>query len=236
MRTGRGWFDSVSLDIWYPWILAAIVALLLAAKACQPQAAIAGQVSLDLKGGVVLPVRTTPDGTYWQQSYPHATKPLTGTYGIGLNYQHTPTSPWSYQIHWLDLGSSRIKGRATSDENYDHINHRCHTNCTRTYAYRATDTMQGGDLTATYTWERKGVRPFVKGGLALLYHRAIFRNENGGEDRFNGWIPELELGAGLAYEWAYLELDYFQGMNFGGQNLPISTQQVAMFAGVKVGL
>ena len=78
------------------------------------------------------------------------------------------------------------------------------------------------------------MRPFVKGGYALLYHRAIFRNEWGDEDRLNGWLPELELGAGLAYKWAYIELDYFQGMNFGGQNLPISTQQVALFAGVKV--
>ena len=235
MRTGRGWFDSVSLDIWYPWILAAIVALLLAAKACQPEAAIASQWSLDLKGGVSIPMRTTPDGTYWQQAYQHNTKPLTGAYGVGLNYQHTPTI--SFQAHWLDLGASRIKGRATSDEHYDQYQGKCVVNCSFTYPYRATDRLQGGDLTATYTWERDGVRPFVKGGVALLYHRAKFRNTDTGDiDRFNGWIPELELGAGLAYRFAYVELDYFHGMNFGGQNLPISTQQVALFAGVKVAL
>ena len=235
MRTGRGWFDSISLDLWYPWLIAAVMALLILASECSRQPAHAGELSLDLKGGIAWPIRTTPDGTYWQQAYPHNTKPLTGAYGVGLSYQYTPTL--SFQAHYLDLGTSRIKGRANSDENYDHKNGRCHTNCTQTYAYRATDTLQGGDLTATYTWERDGVRPFIKGGVALLYHRAKFRNtDTGDEDRFNGWIPELELGAGLAYEWAYLELDYFQGMNFGGQNLPISTQQVALFAGVKVGL
>lgn len=211
------------------WTLAALLACLLVYDIAH-----AGNWSLDLKGGVAMPFRTTPDGTYWQRAYPHNTKPLTGAYGIGLSYQHTPTL--SFQAHWLDLGSSRIKGRATSDEHYDQYQSRCVVKCTQTYAYRATDRLQGGDLTATYTWEREGIRPFVKGGVALLYHRAIFRHENGNEDRFNGWIPELELGAGLAYEWAYMELDYFQGMNFGGQNLPISTQQVALFAGVKVEL
>lgn len=222
------------LDIWYPWILAAIVALLLAAKACQPEVAHAGQWSLDIKGGLAWPVRTTPDGTYWQQAYPHNTKPLTGIYGVGLSYQHTPTL--SFQAHWLDMGTSRIKGRANSDENYDYKNSRCVNDCTRTYGYRATDSLRGGDLTATYTWERDGVRPFVKGGVALLYHQATFRNENGGEDHFNGWIPELELGTGLAYQWTCVELDWFQGMNFGGQNLPISTQQIAVFAGIKIPL
>ena len=237
MRTGRGWFDSVSLDLWYPWILAAIVALLLAAKACEPQAALAGQVSLDLKGGVAVPIRTTPDGTYWQEALPHDTKLLTGAYGLGVNYQHTPTL--SFQAHYLNLGSSRINGRAVSDENYDHKAHKCRVDCSSVYQYnfQATDSLKGGDLTATYTWQGEGVRPFVKGGLALLYHQARFRNTDTGDiDRLNGWLPELELGAGLAYEWAYMELDYFQGMNFGGQNLPISTQQVALFAGVKVGL
>ena len=214
------------------WTLAILLACLLAYDMAH-----AGSLSLDIKGGVAWPIRTTPDGTYWQQAYPHDTKLLTGAYGVGLSYQHTPTL--SFQAHWLDMGTSRIKGRANSDENYDHKNHRCHTNCTWTYGYRATDRLQGGDLTATYTWERDGVRPFVKGGLALLYHRAIFRNENGGEDRFNGWIPELELGAGLAYRAFYLELDYFHGMNirglpFGGQNLPISTEQIALFAGINI--
>ena len=30
------------------------------------------------------------------------------------------------------------------------------------------------------------------------------------------------------------ERGYFQGMNFGGQNLPISTQQVVLFAGIQI--
>lgn len=212
------------------WTLAILLACLLAYDMAH-----AGSLSLDIKGGVAWPIRTTPDGTYWQQAYPHNTKPLTGAYGVGLNYQHTPTL--SFQAHYLDLGTSRIKGHAITDDHYDYKAHRCKygpAECTATYGYRATDSLRGGDLTATYTWERDGVRPFVKGGVALLYHRATFRNEWSGEDRFNGWIPELELGAGLSYEWAYLELDYFQGLNFGGQNMPISTQQVVMFAGVKL--
>ena len=226
---------SFNLDLWYGWIAAAmILAGLFLMSECQPREAHAGEWSLDLKGGLAWPVRTTPDGTYWQQAYPHDTKPLTGTYGIGLSYQHTPAL--SFQAHWLDMGTSRIKGRANSDENYDYKNSRCVNDCTRTYGYRATDSLRGGDITATYTWERDGVRPFVKGGVALLYHRAIFRNENGAEDRFAGWLPELELGAGLSYKLAYLELDYFQGMNFGGQNLPISTQQVVGFVGVRIPL
>ena len=237
MRLGRGWFDSVALDMWYGWILAAFVlaGLVLVSECAVVKPAHAGDWSLDLKGGIGVPMTTSPNGTYYQNIYPKDTKELTGMYGVGLNYQHTTTL--SFQAHWLDLGTSRIKGRANSDENFDHKNNRCTNNCSWTYGYRATDTLQGGDLTATYTLERDGVRPFVKGGFALLYHRAKFRNtDTGDEDRFNGWIPELELGAGLAYQWAYLELDYFQGMNFGGQNLPISTQQVVGFAGVRIPL
>ena len=220
--------------MWYPWMLAALIAGGLVVSECTRQPAHAGEWSLDLKGGLALPFRTTPDGTYYQEPYPHNTKLITGAYGIGLRYQHTPTL--SFQAHWLDLGKSRIKGRAISDENYDFRQHRCKSECVNTYGFRATDALQGIDLTATYTWMRDGVQPFLKGGAAIFRHRAIFRNEDGNEDRMNGLIPSLELGAGLAYEWAYLELDYFQGMNFGGQNLPISTQQVALFAGVKVGL
>lgn len=217
------------LALWAAVALAILVGLFAAPPAH------AGDWSLDLKGGLSIPIRTTPDGTYWQEAYDHNTKTFTGTYGVGLNYQHTPAL--SFQSHYLDLGTSRLKGIATSDENYDHINGRCFQNCNVTYNYRATDSLKGGDLTATYTWQREGISPFVKGGLALLYHRAQFRNTDTGDvDRFNGWIPELELGAGLAYKWAYLELDYFQGMNFGGQNLPISTQQIALFAGVRLPL
>lgn len=222
-----------SLDIWYPWIIAALLGLLLAVRACEPQLAQAGEWSLDLKGGLTFPMRTTPDGTYYQDPYPHQTKLLTGAVGAGLSYQITPA--WSVQAHYLNLGSSRIKGRANSDENYDFRHHRCTNNCTWTYGFRATDSLEGGDLTATYRWHRDGLSPFVKGGLALLYHRAKFRNEWGDEDRFNGWIPSLEVGAGLQYKLVYVELDYFQGMNFGGQNLPISTQQIVTFAGIRYG-
>lgn len=185
----------------------------------------AGELSLDIKGGLGVPFRTTPDGTYWQKAYPHDTKEFGGAFGVGIDYKPS-NSPWSFQSHYLNLASSRIKGRANSDENYDHKQGRCTNNCTWTYGFRATDSLRGGDLTTTYTWQKDSVSPYVKGGLALMYHKATFRNENGNEDHFNGWIPMIELGAGLSYKWLYTELDYFQGMNFGGQNLPISTQQL----------
>lgn len=224
----------LSLDLWYGWIAAGLICLgMLLMQECTIQPAHA-QLSLDLKGGVAFPFRTTQDGTYIQDPYPHNTKFLTGAYGAGLSYAFTPEL--SVQAHVLNLGSSRIQGRAVSDERYDFKHGRCTAKCNDTYGFRATDSLKGGDLTVTYTWQRDGVQPFVKGGIAIFQHQAIFRNEDGTEDRFTGLLHELELGAGLAYQWAYVEMDYFQGMNFGGQNLPISTQQVAMFAGVKVGL
>ena len=226
------------LQVTLSWIASLTLAVLvMLAAECAPTSANAGDWSLDLKGGVAIPFRTTPDGTYWQEALPHNTKLATPAYAIGLSYQATPTL--SIQAHYLNLGSSRINGRAISDENYDHKAHKCRVECSSVYQYNftATDSLNGGDLTATYTWQREGVQPFVKGGLALLYHEARFRNTDTGDiDRFNGWITELELGAGLAYRWAYLELDYFQGMNFGGQNLPISTQQVVGFVGVRIPL
>ena len=102
------------------------------------------------------------------------------------------------------------------------------------YGFKATDSLKGVDVTATYTWARDGMKPFVKAGAAILQHYAVFRNENGAADKFTGILPELELGLGVAYRWASVEMDYFHAVNFGGQNLPISTQQVVVFAGVKI--
>lgn len=227
---------SYTVQTTLTWISAFALALLLyAVDSCMTKPAHAGQLSLDVKGGVAFPIRTSPDGTYYQEAYPTNTRLITGSYGIGLNYQHTPTV--SIQAHYLDLGSSRINGQAISDENYDHINHRCKSGtCIPHYSFQATDKLRGGDLTVTYTWQWDGLQPFVKGGVAVLAHKAVFRNVDGSADTFDGILPELELGAGLAYQWAYVELDYFQGMNFGGQNLPISTQQIVAFAGVKIPL
>lgn len=210
------------------------VSLLLTCALAWPVAGYAGDWSLDLKGGLAMPMRTTPDGTYWQEAFEHKTRTVTYAYAVGLNYQYTPTL--SFQAHWLDLGVSKIKGLAVADMDYDHLQHQCKANCTNPYYFKATDSLKGFDLTATYTWQRDRLKPFVKGGLAVLQHQATFRNENGAADHFTGILPELEVGAGVQYQWAYIELDYFQAVNVGGQNLPISTQQVVMFAGVKVPL
>jgi len=231
-------FNMQVIVEWITVILVAVALYFVSTCAYPPHEAYAGQLSLDVKGGVAFPIRTTPDGTYLQEAYPTNTRLVTGAWAVGLNYQLSSRPALSFQAHVLSLGSSRINGQAISDENYDHINHRCKSGtCQPHLIFQAKDSLKGGDLTATYTWQREGVRPFVKGGVAILAHHAVFRNvQDGSADRFDGIIPELELGAGLAYRFAYIELDYFQGMNFGGQNLPISTQQIVTFAGVKIPL
>ena len=227
--------ESFSFNLWYGWIAAAmILAGLFLMSECQPREAHAGEWSLDLKGGLAAPIITTADGTFVQTAFDHKTRHVTPTWAVGLSYQATPA--WSLQAHWLDLGQSQIKGLAVADADYDHKHGRCTANCDKPYHFKATDTLRGVDLTATYTWIREGVRPFVKAGVAVLQHHAIFNSNNGYPDHFKGIVPELELGAGLAYQAVYVELDYFQGMNFGGQNLPISTQQVVGFVGVKIPL
>lgn len=208
--------------------------LLLTCALAWPVSGYAGSLSLDVKGGLAMPIRTTPDGTYWQEAFEHKTRPLTYSYAVGLSYQATPTL--SYQAHWLDLGVSKIKGLAVADQDYDDKAHRCTANCQSPYYFKATDSLKGFDLTATYTWQREGLQPFVKGGMAILQHHAVFQNANGAADVFKGFLPELEAGAGLAYQWAYVELNYFQALNTGGQNLPISTQQIVGFAGLRVPL
>jgi hypothetical protein len=187
-----------------------------------------------MKGGLAVPIRTTPDGTFYQEALPHQTRLLTGAYAVGLEYAVTPT--WAIQAHYLDLGSSRINGQAVPDTSYDQYQHRCLAPCPPPYSFRATDRLQGVDATVSYTWQHENWQPFVKGGLAVLQHHAVFRNENGAADHFTGILPEIEVGIGLAYQWAYIELDYFRGVNFGGQNLPISTQQVVAFVGIKAPL
>lgn len=209
------------------WGLALLLALLLAYDVAH-----AGEVYLDIKGGLNAPIRTTPDGTFWQEAFEHKTRAVTPAYAVGLGYQYTPTV--SFQAHWLDLGESQIKGLAVGDVDYDHKHHRCLSKCDQAKHFRSTDTLRGVDFTVSYTWVRDGLRPFIKGGVAVLEHRSQYQNHVGGVDNFRGIAPELEFGGGIRYEWAYLEVDYFQGVNFGGQNLPISTQQVVMWAGVHI--
>lgn len=214
------------------WAIALLTLGILAT--CELRPAHASDWSLDMKGGLAVPFRTTPDGTFIQEAFEHKTRSLTKTFAVGLDYRMTPA--WSIQAHYLDLGASQIKGFAVSDSSYDYKHHRCMQGCATPYYFKASDTLRGGDLTVTYTWQRETIKPFVKGGVAILHHHATFDSINGAPDNFTGLVPEIEVGAGVSAGWAYLELDYFQGMNFGGQNLPISTQQVVTFAGVKIPL
>lgn len=210
------------------WLLAVLLACALAYDMAH-----AGQWAIDMKGGLAVPFRTTPDGTYYQEAFHHSTRTFTPAYAVGIAYQATPA--WSVSAHWLDLGSSMLRGVAVADSNYDYKASKCIKDCNLAYAYQATDSLKGVDLIATYTWTGASIQPYVQGGVAILRHSATFQNvQNMAIDRFTGIVPELELGAGLRYEWAYVELDWFQGLNFGGQNLPISTQQVAAFAGVQI--
>lgn len=218
----------------YPQSLATtcLLALALTVFACQ---AFAGELAFDLKGGVSVPIRTTPDGTYWQEAFQHKTRTLTGAWGAGLSYQ--ATEAWSIQAHYLDLGFSSLKGFAVSDSAYDYKQHRCMASlavCANPYYFKATDWLRGVDLTGTYTWRGTPLEPFVKGGVAVFKHHATFNSFSGSPDEFNGIVPELELGTGLRYRWMYLELDYFRAMQTPGQNLPISTQQVVGFVGVQI--
>lgn len=209
------------------WFLALLLACALAYDMAH-----AGEWAIDLKGGASFLDRTTPDGTYYQEGLPHSTSMFSGAWAVGLTYRATPN--WSFSTHWLDLGTIAIRGQAVSDDEYDYKKHLCIKDCHDTYTYRAKDSLRGVDATVEYRWATGTLQPFVKGGVAVLRHKAEFRNQWGQVENFNGIVPELELGAGLAYKWAYIELDYFRNINFGGQNLPISTQQVVLFAGIQI--
>ena len=242
MRTGRGWFDSVSLDLWYPWILAAIVALLMLASECSRQPAYAGEWSLNVGAGATFFNRTIEDGTWIQKGLPHSTDLQDFAYRAGVSYAFNDR--YSLQLNYLNMGTARLSNSyVVEDHEYDAKSSTCLIGgeCLKRGPFHTTDTMQGGEISLTRTWHLSALQPFVRVGAALMMHHIHVEAGTGGYTLdMHGKVPMGLVGAGLCYHWACVDTTYYHGP--GGMNcltpcgLPISKELLVTMVSVKVAL
>ena len=243
MRHGRGWFDSIAWDLWYGWILATCVLLgLLLTSECVPQPAHAGQWSLDLGAGASFLNRTIEDGTWIQKGLPHSTDLKDFAYRAGVSYAFN--DKYSIQLNYVNMGTARLSNSyVVEDHEYDTKSSTCLVGgkCLERGPFHTTDTMQGGEVSVTRTWDPGAFKPFARIGAALMIHHiGVSAGTEGYSLDMHGRVPLLLLGGGVQYKWLYWDATYYHGP--GGMNcltpcgLPISKEMLLSIVGVRIPL
>jgi hypothetical protein len=185
------------------------------------------EVFLDGAIGPAFHTRTTPDGVWWQQPFPHSfdLRDVAWKAGLGLRFNEH----WSVTGSYVSLGETSARTEAVSDENYDHGDRK-----DPRVNLSATDRLAGPQLVTSYRWTQWPVQPFLSGGVALLHHygSATVREYPGPSFNFHGDIPMFVAGGGLCYAWLCGEVTYYRGVH--APNYPISTEAIVPWIGLKI--
>ena len=208
-----------------PFLL--VVMLLLAL----PTTSNAGELFLDGALGTAFHTRTTPDGIWWQQPFPHSFDLTSRAYRAGLGLQ--VTEHWAITASYVNLGKTRATTEYVEDDDYNHG---------RLSGPRqklvTTDYLSGPQITGTYRWTNWTLQPFLSGGVALLHHTGVAINPRAPEERFqfhfHGDVPMLVAEGGICYKWICGDVTYYRGVH--SPNYPISTEAIVSMIGVKVPL
>ena len=249
MRLKPVWTDSLALDIWYGWLIAAALALaFFALLECSPKEAHADSgIFFDMSLGLSRFVQTTPDGDYFQKDLPHTLDLSSTAYRFLLGYRINER--WSVQGGRVHLGHIKQSAVFVPDENYDAKAGKCINGCTGQANYKITDAVHGfeASVTRTFRWDEWGLD--LKGGAAYLAHRFTINRLDGNltVGEHYGQFPATVAGIGASYKLtshleAYSEVDYYHGL--GGSNgflgsdqgWPLSKEIAVAWFGVKVGL
>ena len=243
MRTKPSWSECFPLQIYWSWIVVALVAAgLFLVSECTPREAHAG-LYLDAAGGLTQFLITAPDGDYLQRGLPHSLDTRSLAYKVGLGWRFNER--WSIQAGYLNLGTVNQSAIFVSDENYNAKTGQCLNGCPNQANYRITDAYHGGELTITRTFKLDDSWAWhVKAGGAYLMHRFTINRENGSHTflQHYGQFPAVVAGVGASYKWAYLETNYYHGL--GGSNgfmghqqgWPLSKEMIVTWFGVKIPL
>jgi len=163
--------------------------------------------------------RTTPDGVWWQEPFPHSFNLTSLAWKAGLGVQLD--EHWSLTASYVSLGTAKAVTEAVSDHNYDHGDRK-----DPRFLITAYDNYHGGQLVAFYHWTQWPVQPFVSGGVAGMLHHVTANQAT----EFSGVIPMAVVGGGLCWQWMCGEVSYYRGVQ--APQYPISTEVIVpMLAG-----
>lgn len=242
MRSKPCWTESLMLEIASVYLTVAVVVIvLLLLVTCAEQEAHA-ELYFDFGAGASFFSRTIEDGTWWQQDLPHSNDFTELAFRAGVGYQFQ--NGWSLQASYLHLGTAKIATRGVvMDEHYDPKAHQCLSKCSEPerIAFFTKDRYEGAELAVTYTWQRDGLSPFIRGGAALLFHHLQARiTDSGYVLDMHGRIPMALLGGGVSYGPFSFDTTWYRG--FGGMNcltpcgLPISQEFLLSIISIKIPL
>lgn len=194
-------------------LLGAGLMLLVVGKACAAELFVEGGV------GTTVFQKTTPDGVWWQQPFPHSFDLHTMAFKAGLGLQLN--EHWSVTGSYVNLGTIKAFTEAVSDENYDHGDRK--DKRVRLTAY---DNYQGGQVMVAYRWTQWPVQPFLSGGVAVMSHhvRAYHSLSGNTPTEYAGVLPMAVVGGGLCWQWVCGEVNYYRGIM--APQYPISTSVI----------
>jgi hypothetical protein len=220
------------------WLLALLLALLLAYDMAHAEPGL----YLDMGVGMTQYIPTVEDGTWYQEPLPHRWLLQAPAFKVGLGYQFK--NNWFVQANYMDLGKVKVRASVVDDPLYDPKAHSCKPPCSPVGYIKVHDHYYGPELLVGRAFPQGDWSPYLKGGLALLFHRVQMDSPTDAQLlNFTGAIPMLAMGGGLQYRWAYAEGVYYHGP--GGTNdciiqstcgHPISKQLFTMTVGVRIPL
>lgn len=228
------------------WLLALLLVLALVLWPGLVKKAEAGAY-LDVGLGATLFNRTIEDGTWIQEGLPNKELLESFAWRVGLGY--TINDRWSLQANYLHFGTAKIRALVVRDPDYNNKQHVCLNHCGEAFPFNTNDTMYGGEVSLTRTWQIRAFAPFLRAGGAVMIHhlRAAIQPmyptiEPPLVNSRHGFIPAVLVGGGVCYKMFCAETTYYQGLggSTGGFGmdyaLPISTSLFMSLVSVKIPL
>lgn len=213
-------------------ILRLLLILLLSASSAS-----AWELTLEGGVGVTYFQPTVEDGIWFQQAFPHKFYTDAFAWKAGLGARINPH--WSIHAAYVNLGTVKADTQFVWDQDYDPIQHQCVKNCTTPHTLSTTDFLRGPELLVGYHYPIGAFDPFVKAGMALMFHtvRATCTTSWGegcsGVD--TGLIPMVALGTGACYQYLCGEVTYYKGIAETGTPIakdaivPMLTLRIPLF-------
>lgn len=176
--------------------------------------------------GSVLFKPTTPDGTWYQQAFPHEFDNLSLGYKAGA---HVNVNGWLIGANYVSLGTAGVKALATeSDHDYDLATHTCTANCDTPNSFDVTTKAKGWETYVGYKWDYP-LAPFLTVGLARFNQstKAVVTAHNESDPfitiNTEGHYWAIRSGAGLCYKWVCADTTYYKGVTGqDGARFPIA--------------
>ena len=218
MRPKAPWSENLLLEVLSVYLTVILVgAFLFLLFSCIEVGKAHAEFYLEAAAGLSLFAPTSggttlEDGTWWQRGLNHSITNTGPVWKVGAGYAFNER--WSVQAHFIRTNTS-LTSEFVPDANYDHKRHVCVSACDQRQSLRATDKMQGIDLSVTRTFPFETVSPFVKVGAAVFEHQFTVNVLNSAwSERWYGKIPMVLVGAGLCWqEWLCAESTYYRGTN-----------------------